>query len=66
MQMREFECVLGTRLPLYGWEIRNVPDHNYHIVFNGLGKMIIRCYQKVYKSSAESVLVRRSIDEWLY
>ena len=33
MQMRELECVLGTRLqaPLYGWEIRNVPDHKYYI-----------------------------------
>ena len=32
--MREFECVLGTRqrTPLYGLEIRNVPDQRYHIL----------------------------------
>ena len=36
-------CVLGMRpqAPLYGWEIRNIPDQRYYILYDSLSKMII-------------------------
>ena len=34
------------------------------MVLDGLSEMMIRCNWRGYKSSSESVLVRKSIDEW--